>query len=209
MSGFNITLPLGAVAASAIVFLRVPEQTPKQDVLAAFRNVPSNLDLIGFVLFAPSVLQLLLALQYGSYYYPWRSSRVIGLFCGSAANLVVWLCWNWHLKERALVPLSMVRQTIVWTAGLYHAGIYAALFGITYYLPIYFQAIHDATPLRSGVYLLPMVLAQLFSVGLSGPLRTSDIAAKMDVVSMLTLISAKDRVRDTVGHCSHSTSFSR
>lgn len=154
----------------ALLILRIPEQTKKQNPLVVLRNLHHYLDLLGFVLFAPAVLQLLLALQYGGSQYPWNSSRVIGLFCGSAANFVVWLLWNRYKGDDALLPPSMVKQTAVWASGLYQAFMISAVYGATFFLPIYFQAINDASPMMSGVYLLPTILPQLFAAGASGVL---------------------------------------
>ena len=39
-----------------------------------------------------------------------------------------------------------------------------------YYLPIYFQAVDGVTPTMSGVYMLPSILAQLFSAVFAGRL---------------------------------------
>jgi hypothetical protein len=41
---------------------------------------------------------------------------------------------------------------------------------VVYYLPIYFQAIKGASPMMSGVYLLPSILSQLIGTLLSGAL---------------------------------------
>ncbi|KAH6845699.1 major facilitator superfamily domain-containing protein [Chaetomium sp. MPI-CAGE-AT-0009] len=167
---FYVNLPVGGVAVLALLILRIPEQTKKQNPLVVLRKLHHYLDLLGFVLFAPAVLQLLLALQYGGSQYPWNSSRVIGLFCGSAANFVIWFLWNRYKGDDALLPPSMVKQTAVWASGLYQAFMISAVYGATFFLPIYFQAINDATPMLSGVYLLPTILPQLFAAGASGVL---------------------------------------
>ena len=44
------------------------------------------------------------------------------------------------------------------------------MFTTSYYLPIFFQGVKGVTPTLSGVYLLPMILAQLFSAVGSGAL---------------------------------------
>jgi hypothetical protein len=150
--------------------VRIPEQIPKQKALLVFSRLHHYLDLLGFALFAPAVLQLLLALQYGGNQYPWRSSTVIGLFCGSGATFAVWLVWNRHKGDDALLPHSMMRQTVVWASGLYQAFMMSAIFGATYFLPIYFQAINNVTAMLSGVYLLPTILPQLVMSALSGVL---------------------------------------
>jgi hypothetical protein len=126
------------------------------------------LDLVGFCLFAPAVLQLILALQYGGTTYPWGSSTVIGLFCGAAATFAVWVFWNYRKGADALIPHAMVSRTAVWTSGVYQAFLMAAVYGAIFYLPIYFQAINDATPMLSGVYLLPTILPQLVTAASSG-----------------------------------------
>lgn len=171
MLGFYINLPLAALTVPTLLLLHIPEQTPKQSALLVFSKLHHFLDLIGFALFAPAVLQLLLALQYGGNQYSWNSSYVIGLFCGSVATFAVWFLWNKHKGDDALLPPSMIKRTVIWSAGLYQAFMIAAVYGATFFLPIYFQAINNATAMLSGVYLLiPTILPQLFAAGVSGVL---------------------------------------
>lgn len=165
---FYINLPLGAIAAVGIILLRIPQQTAKPPARLVARQLHRHLDLIGFVLFAPAVLQLLLALQYGDNQFPWNSSRVIGLFSGSAANFIIWFLWNRHKGDGALLPHAMIGRTAVWASGVYQGLLMAAVYGGIYYLPIYFQAINAASPLLSGVYLLPTILPQLVTAASSG-----------------------------------------
>ncbi|KAI1281633.1 major facilitator superfamily domain-containing protein [Xylaria sp. FL0933] len=165
---FYINLPVGAIAAVAIILLRIPQQTAKPPARLVVRQLHRHLDLIGFVLFAPAVLQLLLALQYGGNQFPWNSSRVIGLFAGSAANFIVWFIWNRRKGNGALLPYAMIGRTAVWASGVYQGLLMAAVYGGIYFLPIYFQAINGASPLLSGVYLLPTILPQLVTAASSG-----------------------------------------
>lgn len=159
----------------AILLLRIPEQTPKAKAKVVLLRLHHYLDLLGFTLFAAAVLQLLLALQYGGNAYAWRSSQVIGLFCGAAATSVVWLFWNRHKGEDALLPHSMISRRAVWSSGLYQAFLMSAVYGATYFLPIYFQAINNVTAVLSGVYLLPTILPQLVMAVSSGVLCKSKI----------------------------------
>lgn len=168
---FYINLPLGAVTAVILILLKIPEQTPKKPALVVLRRLHHYLDLAGFILFAPAVLQLLLALQYGSNEYEWRSATVIGLFCGSGVNFLVWLLWNNHKGDDALLPTLMIKQTVIWASSLYQSLMITAVYGATFFLPIYFQAINGATPALSGVYLLPTILPQLLAAGMSGIIR--------------------------------------
>ncbi|KJK79855.1 hypothetical protein H634G_04094 [Metarhizium anisopliae BRIP 53293] len=167
---FYINLPLGAFTALILLLLRVPEQKAKQSPLVVLSRLHHYLDLVGFALFAPATLQLLLALQYGGTQLPWNSSRVIGLFCGSAGTFVAWFFWNQHKGDDALLPPSMIKQKVVWASGLYQSFMISAVYGATFFLPIYFQAIENATAMLSGVYLLPTILPQLFAAVFSGVL---------------------------------------
>ncbi|KAI0896126.1 efflux pump [Annulohypoxylon nitens] len=167
---FYVNLPVGAFTALVILLVRIPEQMPKQNPLVVFAKLHHYLDLVGFALFAPAVLQLLLALQYGGNQFAWKSSTVIGLFCGSGATFIVWLVWNRYKGDDALLPHSMIKQKVVWASGLFQAFMLSAVYGATYFLPIYFQAINNVTAMLSGVYLLPTILPQLVMAGLSGVL---------------------------------------
>lgn len=111
---------------------------------------------------------LLLALMWGGSDYAWSSPQSIGLLCGSVATFLVWIFWNRHLGEDALLPPSMVGKRAVWTSALFQATLMAAVFGAVYYLPIYFQAVKNVDALRSGVYLLPMILPQLVFAAAAG-----------------------------------------
>lgn len=145
----------------------------KPSALTVLSKPQHYLDLIGFALFAPAVLQLLLALQYGSNDYPWNSSQVIGLFCGSGATFIVWFIWNYRKGDDALIPVSMVKQTVVWTSGLFQSFVTSAVYAAIFFLPIYFQAINNASPIMSGVYLLPLIVPRLLGSVLSGVIGKS------------------------------------
>ncbi|KAK0630993.1 efflux pump [Bombardia bombarda] len=165
---FWINLPIGAVIVILGIFVRIPEQTPKKSALSVLPHLHHHLDLLGFALFAPAVIQLLLALQYGGNTFAWNSSQVIGLFCGAGATGIVWLLWNYHKGSAALLPPDMIRKRTVWSAALFNAFQMVGIYGLFYYLPIYFQAVYDASALLSGVYIIPMIVPQLLTAGLTG-----------------------------------------
>lgn len=175
MSGFYVNVPIGGLAVLGIVPMRVPEETIKAKALSLLPRLHRYLDLPGFILFAPAVLQLLLALQFGGQAYPWKSSQVIGLFCGAAATAVVWYFWNRHIGENALMPRSIIGKWNVLAAGIYMAFLMSAVYGGIYYLPLYFQAVNGASAMLSGVYLLPMIISQLITAGVAGAAGKSDV----------------------------------
>ena len=161
-----------------IIFVHIPEQIPKEKALTVLLKLHSYLDLIGFALFAPAVLQLLLALQYGGNALAWDSSQVIGLFVGSAVTFAVWMLWNRHRGDNALLPHSMLRSRLVWPSGIFQAFFVSAVYGVAYYLPIYFQSINDASAFLSGVYLLPTILPELAASASAGPISKCPVSPK-------------------------------
>jgi hypothetical protein len=131
-------------------------------------TILTRLDLIGFALFAPSAIQFFLALQYGGNQFAWNSATVIGLFCGSGVNFILFLIWQHFKGEEAMIPLSMIKIRVVWASCVFMLFFFGMLQIFNYYLPIYFQAVKGATPMLSGVYLLPSILAQLILAVISG-----------------------------------------
>ncbi|KAF1362295.1 efflux pump protein [Lizonia empirigonia] len=166
---FYINLPVGAVTGVLLLFLKVPELTAKpRFTLSLVRKTIPELDLIGFVLFAPAAIMTLLALHYGGRDYAWSSSVVIGLFCGAGVTAIAFVVWERRMGDLAMIPASMVSQSIVYTSAINGAVLVAAILVAAQYLPIYFQGVRGYGPAMSGVNTLPAILSQLLMVILSG-----------------------------------------
>lgn len=110
----------------------------------------------------------LLAVEWGGTKYPWNSAAVVGLFCGSAGTLALFLLWEHRMGDTAMLPLSMLKQRIVWSSCLTYFFINANMLVTSFYMAIYFQAVRGVSPTLSGVYLLPSVLSQMFLAMFSG-----------------------------------------
>ena len=134
------------------------------------KTVLRKLDLVGFVLFAPATIQLLLALQWGGVRYPWGSATIIGLFCGAGGTLIIFGLWERHIGEEAMIPLSIIRRRIVWSSCATMFFFFGTMMVTVYYLPIYFQAVKGVSPTKSGIYLLPTIVPQIVMALVSGAL---------------------------------------
>jgi nitrate/nitrite transporter NarK len=139
--------------------------------MSVIRTLPAKLDLIGFAIFAPAAIQLLLALQYGGITFAWNSAQIIGLFCGAGGTFIFFLAWEYYKGDAAMIPFSMVRKKTVWASCLTYGFVMGQLFCLSFYLPIYFQGVKGASPTMSGVYILPGVLSHVFTSLSSGMLR--------------------------------------
>ena len=168
--GFYLNLPLGSLVALPILMSHIPNEVPKKSPSTVLRNIHHHLDLLGFALFAPAIIMLLLALQFGGNQFAWNSSQVIGLFCGAGVTFIVWMIWNYHKGLDALLPVPIIRRRVIWMSGLNYTSLMATLFGASYFLPIYFQGVKGVSAVMSGVYLLATILPQLLSAVVGGAL---------------------------------------
>jgi hypothetical protein len=109
-----------------------------------------------------------LALEYGGNQFPWNSATVIGLFCGAGGTFIVFLIWEYFKGDDAMIPFSMVKIRAVWSASLVQFFFFGMMALVAYYLPLYFQAVKGASPMMSGVYLLPSIITQLIAAVGSG-----------------------------------------
>lgn len=125
------------------------------------RKAILNFDIPGFILFAPAAIQFFLALQWGGNTFAWNSRQVIGLFCGAAATFILWLFWDYHHGDNAMIPFSVMRKKVVWVSAICGSFFGGTIFVTAYYLPIYFQSVRGEKPFISGVDILPNILTQM------------------------------------------------
>ena len=102
----QINLPVGAITLVALaLFFKPPVRDTDKGTL---REKLLKIDLIGCALFIPTIVMALLALQWGGHQYPWKSATVIGLLCGAVGLGTVFLIWEWHKGDDAMIPFSIV-----------------------------------------------------------------------------------------------------
>ncbi|OJJ42585.1 hypothetical protein ASPZODRAFT_104998 [Penicilliopsis zonata CBS 506.65] len=162
---FYINLPCAAVAIPLLIFINIPDNAHTTSNKDSLSQLLHRLDLPGFALFAGASIQLLIALNWGGTTYAWSSSTIIGLFCGSGVTVMVFIAWEHHQGLQAMVPLSLISRRVIWASCLNYGLFTGCILLSIYFLPIYFQAIRNATPTMSGVDILPTILSNIvFSV---------------------------------------------
>ncbi|KAF2425518.1 efflux pump [Tothia fuscella] len=164
---FYINLPIGGVISAFLLMIRIPDRV-EHSSKSSSTALMKKLDLAGFLIFAPSSVMFLMALQWGGTQYPWNSATIIGLFSGSGVSFIVFVLWEYRVGDDAMVPLSIIRQQVVWSACLFIAFFFGAIVAFSYYMPIYFQVVRGVSPTLSGVYLLPSILSQMVLAVVSG-----------------------------------------
>ena len=111
---------------------------------------------------------LLLGLEFGGVTYPWNSAEVICLIVFGVVVAGLFILNEWKFARYPVMPLRLfkLRSNVASLAVCFCHG-YVFISG-TYYLPLYFQAVLGATPLLSGVYLLPYAIILSFVSAATG-----------------------------------------
>lgn len=129
-----------------------------------------KLDLLGATILIPTVVCLLLALQWGGTTYAWNSSRIIGLFCGFAGLLVIFVGTQLWLGNKGTFPPRVLKNRNVVFALSFAFFFGAGFFALIFYIAIYFQSIKGSSATESGIQLLPLLIATVLSSILTGGL---------------------------------------
>ncbi|KAF7859458.1 uncharacterized protein EAF02_010906 [Botrytis sinoallii] len=160
---FYINLPItGTVAIALFFYLHLDNpKTPVWDGLKA-------VDWFGSLLIIGGTLMVLLGLEFGGVTKPWDSATVICLIIFGIVVAGLFVLNEWKFARYPVMPLRLFK----------HASNVAALgvcfchgfvfISASYYLPLYFQAVLGATPLLSGVYLLPFALSLSLTSAITG-----------------------------------------
>jgi MFS family permease len=162
---FYINLPVGGVVAIALFFfLHLPAAAAPPAI--PWTQKLLHLDPVGIALAMGGITSFVLALQYGGSSHPWGSSVVVGLLVGSILIASVLVAWEIWLGEYAMMLPRLWRHRWLSATAAYQFFFMGSYIVLLYYLPIYFQSILGASPIRSGVDNLPLVLAaSIFALG--------------------------------------------
>ncbi|OCK75415.1 MFS general substrate transporter [Lepidopterella palustris CBS 459.81] len=170
---FYLNLPVGGAAALVLLLTlkRLPPSThmKRLPITTALRR----LDPIGTVSFIASIICLLIALQWGGTTYAWSSARIIVLLVFFAVLMVAFIASQAFLiPQNATMPRHMAKNRSM-ACGAWFAFCQGAAFNLyVFYLPLYFQAIKNASPITSGVDYLPLILINTVAILFSGVLTT-------------------------------------
>jgi hypothetical protein len=111
---------------------------------------------------------LLLGLEFGGVTYPWGSAKVICLIVFGIVVALLFILNEWKFARYPVMPMRIFKyRNNLASLGVCFCHGFVFIAG-TYYLPLYFQAVLGATPLLSGVYLLPFALSLSFTSGATG-----------------------------------------
>ena len=157
--------------------------TPKQakPVPASWREIFLQMDPLGLIAIISALICYILALEWGGVTKAWSSADVIGTLIGWILLTIVFIGIQIKNGERALLVVRLMKNRTVASCCTFIFlsdsstqcmsfpkllekanrlnSLNSANFLLIYYLPIYFQAIDNTSPIESGVRNLPLILA--------------------------------------------------
>ncbi|KAG6007742.1 hypothetical protein E4U21_005581 [Claviceps maximensis] len=163
---FYMNLPIGLVAI-ALLYLFMHPAAPERE-LATVKQQILRLDPLGTFLFVPSIVCLLLALQWGGSMYAWSNWRIILLFTMFALTGLAFAAVQVKMPETATLPVRLIKQRTLLAVTLYMFLLAGGMMLVVYYLPLWFQVTKGVDPVDSGIYTLPLVLSLVIATLLSG-----------------------------------------
>lgn len=171
---FWINLPLGGVCLLFVFFCFVENSSPpslspspssreadNDDERGILRRL-FDLDFVSNLLVIASLTCLFLALAWAGVEYAWDSAIIIGLLIGFATLFIVFLAYQHHRGDAAVLPLRLFRARSVVATLSYACLLNSAGNVLDYYLPTYFQAAHGYSPAQSGYLMIPIILGGTF-----------------------------------------------
>ncbi|KAL2050628.1 hypothetical protein ABVK25_009136 [Lepraria finkii] len=155
---FYINLPIGGAALGLfLIFFKTPSFV--KPAPATNKEILQQMDLPGTIVLLAAFICYILALQWGGVTKPWSSADVIGCLVGWITLSILFVATQYFQHDRALLVGRIIKQRNVAALSAFIFFLNSANFSLVYNLPIYFQAIDNASPTSSGIRNLPLVLS--------------------------------------------------
>ncbi|KAK1919539.1 hypothetical protein P3342_001831 [Pyrenophora teres f. teres] len=150
---FYINLPISGIAALLILlFLDIKHEH------TSFIDGMKALDWFGIFTFLGFTLMILFGLDFGGVLFPWDSAKVIALLVVGFVMIFAFIYSEAKLAKYPLMPMSLFKRrtnVAAFSVVFFHGFVFISG---EYYMPLYFQAVLEASPLRSGLLLLPFIV---------------------------------------------------
>ncbi|GHF12475.1 MFS transporter [Amycolatopsis deserti] len=176
---FLINVPIGVLALAVVAkVLNVPHQ--RQD---------HRIDWFGAISLAIAVVPLLLVAEQGRT-WGWGSTTSVICYAVAAFGIVLFLFVEYVMKDEALIPLRLFRNSTFSVAigGGTLVGI--GMFGSISMIPLYFQVVRGYSPTEAGLLMLPLVLGIMTGSQISGRITAKTGHYKILPVIGTVLIAA-------------------
>jgi MFS family permease len=101
---------------------------------------------------------LLLGLDFGGETFPWNSPKVICLLVFGSIAILIFILSEKKFARYPLMPLALFRDRSNIATLIVTLCDGVVFIGGDYYMPLYLQSTHSASPLQSGLLVLPYIV---------------------------------------------------
>jgi hypothetical protein len=137
-----------------ILFLFLDIHTPKTPLLQGLRSI----DWLGSITVAGATVMLLLGLQFGGLTHAWDSATVVCLLVFSVITFALFFTAQFKVSPSPIMPFRIFSRLSNLSA-LAVCFCDAMIFNsVAYFVPLYFQTVLAASPLKSGTWMLALAI---------------------------------------------------
>ena len=154
---FLINVPIGVAALGVVAKTLHLQHTPRNH----------RIDYWGAVALTVGLVPLLTVAEQGRT-WGWSSGKALACFAIGALGLVAFVLAEAKMKDEALIPLRIFKNRAVSVTIVASVIIGMAMFGAMMMLPLYMQIVHNASPMKSGLMMLPLVAGMMTASIISG-----------------------------------------
>ncbi|PIL27512.1 MFS general substrate transporter [Ganoderma sinense ZZ0214-1] len=146
----NLILSGPAVAILLLFIKKIPN---KKRPGVSFKDV----DFGGIILIAVCVVALCLALSWGGTTFAWNSPVIITLLVVGSVLIPVYILYEMYVPRFPVIPLDMfrIRNVVASTGNYFFSSV--SMYGLSAYIPSYYQLVRGDNQLVSGLEILPYV----------------------------------------------------
>lgn len=144
---FLINIPIGIVAL--LLARSLPTRAPQR--------LDWHPDPIGLLLFTAFVATSLLALEQAQQFEAGALPLIGALFAAAALALVL-LARQESRAPSPFIPLTLLRQSVIWRSDALVACHGAALVSLITFLPVYLEVVRGHSPGETGLLLIPITI---------------------------------------------------
>ncbi|KAL0580346.1 hypothetical protein V5O48_001683 [Marasmius crinis-equi] len=157
---FYLNLPICGVAIVATVcVLRLPK--PKGTLREKLRkmdwmDLTFTNDFSGNFLVISSTTIFTIGLSWGGAVYPWSSTHVLATLIVGFIGFVAFFVYEAKWAVNPIVPISLLSNISSVSGYIQNFINILSMISLNFYISIYLQACKDASPIRTGVSMLPV-----------------------------------------------------
>jgi MFS family permease len=205
---FIIDIPIGLSVVVMLFFF--VKSAPSKDHARTLADKFRRLDPLGAALLLPCVVSFVLALQWAGSTYSWSNWRIILLWIVGGVLAIAFAVAQITRPDVATIPPHVATQRTVIASLWFQTLTGGVMMVVTYWLPVWFQAIQHISAADSGVRTIALVLSQALGsimgggfaqlIGFPSPIMMMGAAFGAVGSGMLSTLSVDENSSHWIGY---------